>query len=306
MPRRPRFGHTGSMGQGTRRRTGSWLGTTVVVVLLAALGYVALTAAQVWWSARTDSPAEADAIIVLGAAQYDGRPSAALQGRLDHAARLYEEGQAPRIIVTGGSREGDRFTEAEAGALYLHTQGVPGEAIERETTGASTYASLASVARYLQPEGVTSVIVVSDPFHNHRAMAIAEEVGFEASASASTTSPFRGSAGLAQWARETTAVALGRLLGYRRLEAIGLRLDELDARIGTATITSPVGTAPARPGGTAPHPDPRLATAPPPRDAVPALLSAAPHGTGGSRDLAGWDLVPPSRSSAPHRHEAGA
>ncbi|MGM0818255.1 MAG: YdcF family protein [Actinomycetota bacterium] len=232
------------MGHRTRRRTGSWLGTTVAVVLLAGLGYLALTAAQVWWSARTDSPAEADAIVVLGAAQYDGHPSAALQGRLDHAAWLYEAGRAPRIVVTGGSREGDRFTEAEAGALYLHASGVPGEAIERETTGASTFTSLASVARYLRPEGVTSVIVVSDPFHSHRAKAIAREVGFEASASASTTSPFQGTAGLVQWARETAAVAVGRLIGYRRLESLGFRLDALQAGLGVAA-SEPYAVLPA-------------------------------------------------------------
>ena len=274
------------MGQGTRRRAGSCLGTTVAVVLFAALGYVALTAGQVWWSARADSGAEADAIVVLGAAQYDGRPSAALQGRLDHAARLYEEGQAPRIVVTGGSREGDRFTEAEAGAMYLHANGVPGEAIERETTGASTYASLAAVARYLQPEGVSSVIVVSDPFHNHRARAIAEEVGFEASASASTTSPFRGTAGLGQWARETTAVAVGRLIGYRRLEGLGVRLDALEPRFGADAVPRTASSAP------------RFGTA-----AVPHTASPAP---GGSAGLAGWEPVPQSRSSAPHRHEAVA
>ncbi len=199
----------------------------MTLVLAAAVGlYVTVTAGQVWWAATSDDARDADAVVVLGAAQYDGRPSKALQGRLDHARALYEQGYAPRIVVTGGRREGDRFTEAAAGAAYLEAQGVPGSVIERETAGGTSYASLAATSRFLRDDGIEQVILVSDPFHNYRITQIAEEVGLEAYPSASTTSPFRGVAELRQMGRETVAVALGRVIGYRRLDDLGLRLDQ--------------------------------------------------------------------------------
>ena len=85
-----------------------------------------------------------DAIVVLGAAQYDGRPSPVLAARLDHALELYDDGVAPMIVVTGGRQPGDRFTEATASATYLHEHGVPDAAILRETTGRSSWESLAA------------------------------------------------------------------------------------------------------------------------------------------------------------------
>ena len=208
------------------RGRAAWL--ALALIALAGL-YVAATAAQVWWAATSDEARDADAVVVLGAAQYDGRPSQALKGRLDHARSLFEQGYAPQIVVTGGRREGDRFTEAAAGAAYLEATGVPGSAIERETTGGTSYASLSATARFLRDDGIERVLLVSDPFHNYRITQIAEEVGLEAHPSASTTSPFRGIAELRQMGRETVAVALGRVIGYRRLDDIGLRLDGVRA-----------------------------------------------------------------------------
>jgi uncharacterized SAM-binding protein YcdF (DUF218 family) len=211
----------------TEQRTRLTVGRLVLLLVLTLTAYGTVTAAQVWWAANRDDASPADAIVVLGAAQYDGKPSLALQGRLDHATRLYEDGMAPLIVVTGGRKDGDRFTEAAAGAAYLERSGIPGSAIERETHGASSYASLSATARFLHQAGVTDVLLVSDPFHNYRIQAIADEVGLDARASASTTSPFSGSSELRQMARETAAVALGRLVGYRRVEAFGLRLEQL-------------------------------------------------------------------------------
>lgn len=211
------------MGRTRRRR--SLTGLLLRLLLLAAVGYLGVTAAQVWAAARPVAPGEADVIVVLGAAQYDGRPSPVLARRLDHAADLFAGGVAPRIVVTGGRQEGDRFTEAAAGAAYLEALGVPGGVIERETTGASTYSTLAAAERFLREDGVTAAVLVSDPFHNYRMEAIAREVGLPAHASATPTSLFRGTAQLGPMARETVAVALGRLIGYRRLESVGLRLE---------------------------------------------------------------------------------
>ena len=185
-----------------------------------AVLYVGITGFQVWWSSHRDGARPAEAIVVLGAAQYDGRPSPVLEARLDHVVDLYAEGYADYVVVTGGSQPGDRFTEAEASARYLSRQGVPGARIERETTGATSYESLASVARFLQADGIRDVLLVSDPYHAQRIAAIAEEVGLDASVSPTPTSPFRGWERAERLARETAAVSLGRIVGFRRLDRL--------------------------------------------------------------------------------------
>ena len=185
------------------------------LLAVVALLYVGGTFVQVYRASRHDGARPADAIIVLGAAQYDGVPSPVLANRLDHAVELYEAGIAPLIVVTGGKQEGDRFTEAEAGARYLEQHGVPGGAIERETTGGSSWESLASAARFLREDGITEVVLVSDPYHAMRIDGIAAELGLDA-----TVSPADNSSSLAAFAKETVAVSIGRIIGYDRLVRI--------------------------------------------------------------------------------------
>ena len=185
------------------------------LAILLVVGYVAATFAGVWLASRRDAGDKAaQAIIVLGAAQYNGRPSPALKGRLDHALSLYERGLAPMIVVTGGRQDGDRTTEASTGAAYLIAHGVPDAKIEREVQGTDTYLSLAAAARFLRRRGVRDVILVSDSYHSARVQAIAEEVGLRA-----RTSPVPGTARLSRLARETAAVAIGRVVSFRRLSA---------------------------------------------------------------------------------------
>lgn len=188
----------------------------VVVALLAA--YFVITFAQVWYASHQDDARQAQAIVVLGAAQFDGRPSNVLKARLDHAADLYQQGYAAQIVVTGGKQPGDRFTEAEASANYLATKGIPGGAIERETTSTNSYDELAATARFLKAKGITDVLLVSDPFHAFRIDAIAHEVGLNARVSPTPTSPVHGLDNARALVRETTAVAFGRLVGYDRLD----------------------------------------------------------------------------------------
>ena len=199
------------------------IGVRVLAVLgAAALLYLAITFVQVWQASKRDEAAPAQAIVVLGAAQYDGEPSPVLANRLDHAAALFEQGIAPLIVVTGGRQEGDRFTEAEAAANYLSSEhGIPGSAIERETTGESTWESLASAARFLQEDGITQVVLVSDPYHAMRIDGIAAELGLDA-----VVSPADGSSSFGQLARETAAVAVGRIIGYDRLVRLDDRVDD--------------------------------------------------------------------------------
>ena len=192
------------------------------ILLALALLYVLVTLAQVLAATRHDQRTPADAIVVLGAAQYDGQPSPVLRSRLDHAVALYEAGLAPVIWVTGGRQPGDRYSEASASSQYLIRQGIPNNAVQLETNGGNSYESLAATARYLRDRDQRDVLLVSDAWHTFRVLDIAREVGLRPQVS--PASPARlSSTGLRRLGREVTAVAVGRFLGYRRLTGIGAR-----------------------------------------------------------------------------------
>ena len=162
-----------------------------------------------------DDRVDTDAIVVLGAAQYDGTPSPVLKARLDHALELYEQGVAPKVVLTGSKQPADRFTEAYAGFTYLLGRGVPESAMDVVTDGMSTYESLAATARVLQEQGVDRITLVSDGYHNRRMLGIASELGLDA-----TVSPSSSDASPARIGREAVLVAAGELIGYRRLDRL--------------------------------------------------------------------------------------
>lgn len=187
-------------------------GRAAALVAVLCVLYLAATFADVWY-ATSRSPGEAaEAAVVLGAAQYNGRPSPVLLRRLDHAAELYDSGVVEVVVVTGGSREGDVTTEAKAGYDHLRARGIPDEDLRLEVQGDSTYTSIAATARFLGREGIVDVILVTDAYHTRRVEMIAEEVGLEAEVSAV------GDADLGSMVRETAAVAVGRVIGFRRLD----------------------------------------------------------------------------------------
>jgi uncharacterized SAM-binding protein YcdF (DUF218 family) len=195
--------------------------------LLVAVGlpvlYFAVTFFQVWRTSRHEGARPAQAVVVLGAAQYDGRPSPVLRARLDHAADLYHRKIAPLVVVTGGKAEGDRFTESAAGANYLHTKGVPDEAILREATGRTSWQSLAASARFLRQRGIHDVVLVSDPFHAARIHGIASELGLDAATSPTRTSPITGLSEFRHMVTETAQVGVARVIGFRRLVRVEQR-----------------------------------------------------------------------------------
>lgn len=213
--------------RGTRTKALDWpklLRRALVVAVVLPLLYFGVTFVQVWWTSRHDGARPAQAVIVLGAAQFDGRPSAVLRARLDHAADLYRRKIAPVVVVTGGKAEGDRFTESAASANYLHTKGVPDEAILREATGRNSWQSLAASARFLIIErGIRDVVLVSDPFHAARIRSIASELGFRAASSPTRTSPIKGLSEFRHMVTETAQVGIGRVIGFRRLVRIEQR-----------------------------------------------------------------------------------
>lgn len=211
-----------------------------VAILAAGFLYFSVTFVQVWWAARHDHARKSDAIIVLGAAQYDGRPTPVFKARLDHAADLYREGIAPVIVVTGGKQLGDRFTEATSGANYLHGKGIPDSAILRETTGRSSWESLSASARVLKELGRDRVVLVSDPFHSLRIEAIAGELGLDAVTSPTETSPISG---FSEWRRffdEALRVSVGRIIGFGRLQRGTSRVGKLVPGLGILIVPSGV------------------------------------------------------------------
>jgi uncharacterized SAM-binding protein YcdF (DUF218 family) len=199
-----------------RRRDGRRRRLVAGVVLVLAVLYPAATFLQVWHAAGVDERRPSDAIVVLGAAQYDGRPSPVFQGRLDTAAELWRAGVAPRIVTTGANQEGDRFTEAESGRRYLAEQGVPEEAIVAVPVGRNTWQELEATAAVLRAAGHERVTLVSDPYHAYRIGQIADDVGLDG---AVVSTP--GSASLDRLLRETAGASLGRLVGYERLSRLG-------------------------------------------------------------------------------------
>jgi len=180
-----------------------WLIRGVSAVVVAAVLVVGGTAYAVWKQARADERAPGDAILVLGSAQYDGVPSPVFEARLDHALALYNEGLAPTVVTVGGKQDGDRFTEAEAGAQWLQDEGVPAEAIVPVGTGSNTLDSMQAVAEVYADRGWGSLIVVTDPWHELRANRIAADLGMS-----TLSSPTRQ--GPAVFTRETQARAIFR------------------------------------------------------------------------------------------------
>jgi uncharacterized SAM-binding protein YcdF (DUF218 family) len=196
--------------------------------LLVAIGvgvvYLAVTFVQVWDASRRDEARPVQAIVVLGAAQYNGVPSPDLKARLDHAYGLWQRHLSDVIVVTGGKQPGDRFTEAAAGANYLVTKGVPEPAILREVSGRNSWQSLESTAAFLMARQRFTVLLVSDPFHDKRIALMAGELGLKPYLSPTRTSPLGTGANVANYIKETGEVAVGRIIGFRRLVDLDTRL----------------------------------------------------------------------------------
>jgi uncharacterized SAM-binding protein YcdF (DUF218 family) len=171
------------------RRLRRWLLRAAAALLVVVVLVTGWTALRVWQVARQDSRAKADAIVVLGASQFDGRPSAVFRARLDHAKTLYDARVAPAVVTVGGNRAGDRFTEGEAGAHYLRDNGVPAADVVEVGTGNDTLTSLQAVARLAREHSWHDVVIVTDPWHSFRARAMAGEVGLHAQTSPTRSGP---------------------------------------------------------------------------------------------------------------------
>lgn len=177
-----------------------WLGVVFVQVSTAA-------------NDAQNATAEGDAIVVLGAAQYNGEPSPVLERRLDTAFSLWSDGAAGQIVTTGANQPGDTFTEGFAAFTYLRNRGVGEDRIVVVTDGGDTYESLLAAANQLSATD-DSIVIVTDAYHARRSQEIAVEIGLDAEVVASSDDT-----SLSRRSRETVAVALGRLVSFRRLSA---------------------------------------------------------------------------------------
>lgn len=189
-----------------------WLRRLVSAVVLSVLLVVGGTAASVWWVARQDDRPTSDAIIVLGASQFDGRPSRVLQARLQHARALYDAGVAPRVITVGGGAPGDRTTEADAGADFLTDRDVTAVAVPE---GRNTLQSLQAAEVYMATRGWDTAVIVTDPWHSLRSRTMARDEGIDAQTSPTRSGPSVRTRGtqVRYIARETAAYLYYRVLG---------------------------------------------------------------------------------------------
>ena len=160
---------------------------TVAVVTAFALWLISASAVLVWSSRDEARPAQA--IVVLGAAQYAGKPSPVLRARLDHALEPWNRHLASLLILTGGTGSGDTTSEAAVGRTYARKHGVPDSAILVETEGRTTSESMRAVAGMLEVRGLQSALLVSDPFHMLRLRILARRFGFTPYTSPTQTSP---------------------------------------------------------------------------------------------------------------------
>jgi len=193
-----------------RRSALAALGLVAAVVAYALWGFI-----SVWAGSRANEARRVDAIVVLGAAQYHGRPSPVFERRLLRAHELYEQGHARVIVTTGSKQAGDRVTEGYAGFHYLRRRGVPEERLLVVVHGADTWEELTATAHVLSQRQMSRVLLVSDPYHSYRAKRSAAEAGLEA-----YVSPTDGTAPFGRLARETAAVCLGQLIGFRRVSQL--------------------------------------------------------------------------------------
>ena len=197
------------------RRVISFILLLIIVIPLYIAG-------NIWYSARNAEPIKSDLILVMGAAQFDGRPSDILRQRLEQALSTYKLGLAPVIYTVGAGAPGDRTTEAAASRNWLIQNGVAKNKILAVSKGRDTLSSTESYVAEAKKLGYASVIIVTDPYHCYRAMSMAKDLGFLASCS-----PVKSGAasvensGLKYLSRET-----GAYLAYKTLGQLGINLSD--------------------------------------------------------------------------------
>lgn len=191
----------------------------ILLVVLVVVAYFGVTLVQVWLTGRQYDPRPAQAIVVMGAAQYNGLPSPDLAARLNEAELLWRDHRAPLVVVTGSKEPGDVFTEAEASAKYLETTGIPAGDIV-QVGGRDSWENLSLASAALVERGDRQVLMVTDRFHEDRSLAIASVVGLHAYPTPTTVSPIQGWSAVPYYLKEAVGVGLGRIIGFNHLSSV--------------------------------------------------------------------------------------
>ncbi len=193
--------------------------TFLLLLIIVVPGYFAYS---IWNEGHRAHPVKSDAIVVLGAAQFNGVPSDILQSRIDEAVRIFKQGYAPRIITVGANAKGDNYTEASTSRLTLLHDKISKSALASIPLGRDTLSSTVAYVSYLRSHSFTSIIIVTDPYHCYRAEAEAKDLGISASCAPATGGPAAiGSAGWRYIARET-----GAYLAYKTVGQFGIHLTD--------------------------------------------------------------------------------
>lgn len=192
------------------------------LVFLIIFGIPAFFFAQVWYAAHYPQVRSADFAVVMGAAQYDGRPSDALEARLQEALRLYKAGLVKRIVTVGAGAPGDRFTEARAGRRWLIENGLPKSSAIEIPVGRNTIDSTVGYVDYFKKNNIREIIIVTDPYHCKRTIYIADDKGLNSTCSPVKSGPYslKNSSLHYLW-REGNAY-----IAYRTLEKLGIHVSD--------------------------------------------------------------------------------
>jgi vancomycin permeability regulator SanA len=187
----------------------------IAAILLVIISVPLYAVALTWHAANNPVTRNGDVIVVLGAAQLDGRPGEVLQARLDEAKRIYDLGLAPSIITVGAGAPGDRTTEAASGKYWLTTNGIKSKNVTALEVGRDTWVSTENYVKFMKLKKMKDVIIVTDPFHCRRAMTMANDLDVVATCSPVQTGPNSlDNSGKRYLIRETGAylsyVSLGR------------------------------------------------------------------------------------------------
>jgi uncharacterized SAM-binding protein YcdF (DUF218 family) len=191
----------------------------VLLVAAVIVVYFGVTLVQVWLTGRHYDARSAQAIVVMGAAQYNGVPSPDLAARLNEADLLWRDHLAPLVVVTGYKQAGDAFTEAQASARYLESAGIPAGDIV-EVGGRDSWENLSLASAALLERGDHQVLVVTDRFHEDRSLAIATSVGLQPYPTPTRTSPIQGWSAVPYYLKEAVGVGLGRIIGFNHLSSV--------------------------------------------------------------------------------------
>lgn len=191
----------------------------ISLLLSVVILYFAITFVQIWMTGHEHSTKHAQAILVFGTTEDNGTASPELQARLDQALVLWHKDRAPWIAVTGGKRPGDHFTEAGVSATYLEAHGVPAAKILKGS-GSDTWENVASVLPKLKAHDIKTVLTVTDPFHEDRAMAISSSQGLTPYPSPVRNSPTIKHSLWKYYLKETFEVGVGRIIGYQHFHSL--------------------------------------------------------------------------------------